>query len=185
MKNTDKRLSKFLSYVLRHNPGSIGIELDSKGWVEIDTLLVHANRNGTRITRNDLIRIVFESDKQRFAVSEDSQRIRANQGHSVKVDLDLNSVPAPEMLYHGTVERFLESIRVHGLLKGERHHVHLSADEQTASAVGARRGKPVLLRIASRELGQHGHLFYLTKNGVWLTDHVPPQYIVFPEERAD
>ena len=182
MKNSDRGRSKFLSYVLRHDPASIGIELDANGWTDIETLLQQATSHGRRMTHDDILRIVSDSDKQRFAVSEDRTQIRANQGHSVKVDLALSHTSAPEVLYHGTIARFLESIRVQGLLKGQRHHVHLSEDEQTASQVGARRGKPVLLRIASGEMGQSGFLFYRTANGVWLTDHVPLEYIIFPED---
>ncbi len=177
MKNTDRSLSKFLSFVLRHNPASIGIELDSAGWTDIDVLLTHAHDHGTRISRDDLTRIVNESDKQRFAISDNGRRIRANQGHSVTVDLDLIPQTPPEILYHGTVARFLDSISSQGLLKGGRHHVHLSANEQTANQVGSRRGKPVVLQVAAANMHAAGHVFYCTANGVWLTEHVPPEFL--------
>ncbi len=185
MKNSDRQLSKFLSYVLRHNPGSIGIELDSAGWTEIDTLLLRANADGSRMSRHDLERIVRESEKQRFHISDDGERIRANQGHSVAVDLELTPKSPPETLHHGTVSRFLDSIRTHGLLRGQRHHVHLSAEKETATQVGARRGKPVVLQVRSHAMSVAGYEFFLSDNGVWLTEHVPPQYLIFPPSPPD
>jgi putative RNA 2'-phosphotransferase len=142
-----KHQSKFLSLVLRHQPELIGIVLDDAGWTDVDTLLAKARAKGTSITRDELVEIVKSSDKQRFALSSDGTRIRANQGHSVEVELDLPPTPPPAVLLHGTVDKFLDSIRKTGLVKGSRHHVHLSADLETASKVGARRGKPVLLEI--------------------------------------
>lgn len=171
------KTSKFLSLVLRHEPQRIGITLDESGWVPVIDLMAGCEAHGVPITYTDLAEIVATSDKNRFAFSEDGQRIRANQGHSVEVDLQLPTATPPATLYHGTVDKFLESIRRDGLRKGERHHVHLSADEATANKVGERRGKPVILRIDASRMHADGHLFYLSANGVWLTDHVPPQYL--------
>ncbi|MCA9071342.1 MAG: RNA 2'-phosphotransferase [Planctomycetaceae bacterium] len=175
-----KRISKFLSLVLRHRPELIGIDLDGQGWVSVQELLTHAHRQGTRFSEAELRQVVRESDKQRFALSDDGLLIRANQGHSVSVDLGLEPSSPPEVLYHGTVATFLTDIREKGLLKGQRHHVHLSPDKATATKVGSRRGKPVILEIASQQMHADGLEFYLSTNGVWLTDHVPPSYIFFP-----
>ena len=176
-----KHLSKFLSLVLRHRPESIGIDLDAQGWTPIEALIAKAHRQGTEISESELRQVVAESDKQRFAVSEDGMRIRANQGHSVPVDLALNLQTPPAVLYHGTVARFLESIRRQGLIQGQRHHVHLSPDRDTAVKVGSRRGKAVVLEIDSQQMHKGGSVFYLSQNGVWLTDCVPAGYITFPE----
>ena len=171
------RVSKFLSLVLRHDPDRIGIELDEHGWTDVDALLAACARAGLPLTRDELAIVVATSDKQRFALSEDQTRIRANQGHSVEVDLDLEPAAPPELLYHGTVEKFLASIRAQGLLKGERHHVHLSADLETAQRVGGRRGKPVVLTVRAGEMAAAGHVFYRSENGVWLVEHVPAEYL--------
>jgi putative RNA 2'-phosphotransferase len=172
-----KQLSKFLSLVLRHQPELIGIELDDQGWTPVAELISKAQEKGTRFSEAELREVVADSDKQRFAFSEDGQLIRANQGHSVTVDLALEPISPPELLFHGTVARFLASIRERGLVKGNRHHVHLSPDEGTAANVGARRGKPVILKVASARMRADGFLFYHSANGVWLTEHVPPGYI--------
>ncbi len=171
-----EKASKFLSFVLRHEPEAIGLELDTNGWVALDLLIEKA---ATEISLSpDLIEeVVRTSDKKRFALSEDGARIRANQGHSVKVDLQLTPKDPPEVLYHGTATRFLESILADGLRPGQRHHVHLSAERATALAVGKRHGKPVVLQIASAEMRARGFLFFLSENGVWLTDRVPPAYL--------
>lgn len=179
-----KHTSKFLSLVLRHQPERIGIVLDDAGWTDVDTLLARAAAHGTSITRDELAEIVRSSDKQRFALSPDGTRIRANQGHSVEVALDLPPAPPPAVLYHGTVDRFLDSIRRSGLIKGARHHVHLSADRETAAKVGARRGKPVLLEIRADAMADAGHVFYRSANGVWLVEAVPPEFVVFPQVPA-
>ncbi|MCW1887098.1 RNA 2'-phosphotransferase [Luteolibacter flavescens] len=175
-----KRISKFLSLVLRHEPGKIGITLDAQGWTDIHELILAAGRHGIHFDRKTLAEIVGTNDKQRFALSEDGTRIRANQGHSVTVDLALVPEQPPEILYHGTVGKFLKSIRTTGLHKGERHHVHLSRDLTTATKVGQRRGAPVILSIRSAAMAEAGHLFFLSDNGVWLTDTVPPEFIGFP-----
>ena len=129
-------ISKFLSFVLRHNPQSIGVMLDAEGWVPVGELVAAAARHGQSISREQLDEVVATNDKKRFSFSPDGRLIRANQGHSVEVDLGLVSVEPPELLYHGTVDRFLDSIRERGLIRGNRHHVHLSADRETAARVG-------------------------------------------------
>lgn len=169
--------SKFLSLVLRHKPESIGVQLDENGWVDVDVLLAALTTHGRPLSRTELDRLVKENDKQRFAFNHDGSCIRANQGHSVEVDLALEAEAPPEKLYHGTVEKFLNSIFREGLLKGERRHVHLSLNLETAVKVGQRRGKPVVLEIASGQMHREGYAFYVSGNGVWLVDHVPPQYL--------
>jgi len=171
--------SKFLSLVLRHHPETIGISLDEQGWVEIDDLLAAANRSGRKLTRPLLDRVVGENDKQRFAISSDGTRIRANQGHSVEDDLGLHPAQPPELLYHGTVARFMDSIRASGLERGSRQYVHLSPDVETAQRVGQRCGRPMILIVESGRMWQDGHTFYQAENGVWLTDAVPPEYLRF------
>lgn len=175
--------SKFLSYVLRHHPEAIGIELAADGSVEVDTLIAALTRHGRPTDRVALERVVATSDKQRFAFSADGTKIRANQGHSVEIDLGLKPTLPPPLLFHGTVERFLDSIRLQGLIKGQRHHVHLSESREVANAVGSRRGRPLLLEIDATGMAGAGHQFYRSDNGVWLTDRVPPSFISFP--RAD
>lgn len=170
-------LSKFLSLVLRHEPGRIGITLDDAGWTDIDALLSRCAAAGRPLDRSTLRRIVDSSDKQRFALSDDGARIRANQGHSVTVDLRLVPVEPPALLYHGTAEHAVPSILASGLNRGARHHVHLSESAGTASAVGRRNGAPVLLRVAAGRMHNEGHTFYRSDNGVWLCDTVPPSFI--------
>jgi len=173
------RKSKFLSLILRHEPHRVGLEPDAAGWVPVSELLEAVNRHGVSLTLEQLKQVVATKDKKRFKFSEDGSRIRASQGHSIEVDLQYESQTPPELLYHGTPERFVASIRANGLNKGQRHHVHLSPDPQTAIKVGQRRGRPVVLAIRSGEMHRQGHLFYLSANGVWLTDEVPPQFIAF------
>lgn len=172
-------LSKFLSRVLRHEPEAIGIGLDDQGWTGIDALLAQCRVHGKELSRELLDDIVRTSSKQRFAISEDGRRIRANQGHTVEVELGYEPAVPPNELFHGTVAKFLDSIRARGLDRMRRHHVHLSADVPTAAAVGARRGKPVVLRVLSGKMHADGHVFYLSTNGVWLTRAVPPEYLEF------
>ena len=173
------RTSKFLSLVLRHRPELIGISLDPAGWVSVNELLRACRAHGRAITPDELRDLVATSDKQRFAFSEDGERIRANQGHSVAVELGYSPAAPPDTLYHGTVGKFLPSIREGGLKKGDRHHVHLSPDEETARKVGQRRGKPVILKVESGRMHREGHQFFLSTNGVWLIEHVPPEYLIF------
>ena len=174
------RNSKFLSMVLRHRPEEIGLQLDAAGWIEVDVLLKAIRSHRHPISQAELEEIVAGSDKQRFAFSEDGRRIRANQGHSIAVDLGYQPAETPEILFHGTVPKFLTKIRQQGLLKGDRHHVHLSPDEETARVVGKRRGKPIVLVVQAGELHDAGHEFFVTPNHVWLTDHVPTKYLTFP-----
>lgn len=168
----DVRLSKRLAYVLRHDPGSAGVTLDPAGWTDVDGLLAALARTGPAVTREDLERVVAGSDKQRFAL--DGDRVRAQQGHSVPVDLGLAPTEPPEVLFHGTVARPLPAILAGGLRPQGRHHVHLSPDVPTARAVGARRGRPVVLSVAAGALWRSGRPFYRSGNGVWLVDAVPP-----------
>jgi putative RNA 2'-phosphotransferase len=174
------RISKFLSLVLRHEPEKIGITLDPAGWVGVRELLDALARHKFSVSEAQLQEVVADNTKKRFGFSEDGSRIRANQGHSVEVELGYSPTVPPDVLYHGTVEKFLDSIRSKGLLKGERHHVHLSVDVPTAQSVGQRRGQPVLLKIDAGRMHKDGIAFFVSTNGVWLTEHVPPEYIEFP-----
>ncbi|UTW56123.1 RNA 2'-phosphotransferase [Kordiimonas sp. SCSIO 12610] len=177
MTNTTKT-SKFLSYILRHRPDAIGLTLSKEGWASIDELIAKAKSEIT-LNREMIEHAVTTNEKQRFILSEDGQYIRANQGHSIKVDLGLQATDPPDTLFHGTVEKFIPPIREQGLLKGTRQHVHLSKDRETAVIVAKRRGKPVILKIMANQMHLNGHDFYLSENGVWLTDHVPVNYIDF------
>lgn len=172
------KASKFLSLILRHKPEKIGIELDEHGWAKVPEILM-----GMNLTMEDLEYIVDTDEKGRYSFSGDKTLIRANQGHSIPVDLELSPAAPPESLYHGTVDRFLESIRREGLLPQTRQYVHLSADLETAVKVGKRRGKPVVLQIASGEMHRAGFIFYRSENVVWLTKAVPPQYLMGSECR--
>lgn len=184
MARDDASLSKFLSLVLRHDPASVGISLDASGWVNVDVLLHAIAQHGEPIERERLERIVVGSDKQRFALSLDRTKIRANQGHSVEVELGYSAQRPPAVLFHGTVERVLPSIRERGLLKGQRHHVHLSATRELAVVVGSRRGLPIVLLVDARAMAEAGHEFFCAANGVWLTEHVPASYLQ-PEPATD
>ena len=181
MSNDDQKISKFLSYVLRHRPDEIGLKLDANGWAEVDDLIACAGSASVVLTEERLRQIVRSSDKQRFALSDDGRRIRANQGHSISVDLALAPRQPPEILFHGTATRFLDAIRQHGLKPMSRQHVHLSPDEVTATRVGQRHGKPVVLKIKAGQMWHAGQAFYFSANGVWLTENVPPQFVQFPE----
>ncbi|WP_406861955.1 RNA 2'-phosphotransferase [Streptomyces sp. HUAS MG47] len=172
------KVSKYLSKHLRHQPERIGLVLDAQGWTEIDALLRAAAAHGFPITRAELDHVVAANDKKRFAI--EGTRIRASQGHTVEVDLDLPEAEPPAYLYHGTVARFLDAIRAEGLRPMARHHVHLSADRETATRVGARRGRPVVLSVDAGAMHRAGHVFHLSANGVWLTDAVPPRYLRLP-----
>ena len=171
-------VSKFISKHLRHEPEGLGLKLGPGGWVSVDDLLAGARQVGFAISREELQQVVAESDKQRFAFDETGSLIRANQGHSTEVELDLPVAVPPDVLYHGTVERFLAPILAEGLRKMARHHVHLSPDVDTATKVGERRGKPVILLVVdAAAMVAAGHVFYVSANGVWLTDHVPTKYL--------
>ncbi len=173
-------LSKFLSFVLRHQPESIGLTLDANGWVDVAQLLAQCQAHGRPISLHTLRHVVTTNPKQRFAFSLDELRIRANQGHSVDVDLGYAPAAPPVLLFHGTVAACLDAVRIEGLRKMSRHHVHLSPDIATAQLVGGRRGSPVLLKVSAARMHSQGRIFYLSTNGVWLTEHVPPEFIEFP-----
>lgn len=173
--------SKFLSYVLRHKPETIGLALDAEGWCSIDQLIRLAKEQGTGLTRELLLETVATSDKKRFALSPDGSRIRANQGHSIQVNLNLRPQTPPQILLHGTATRFESSIRAHGLVAGSRQYVHLSADRETALQVGKRYGKPLLLEVEALAMSRSGHEFFMSANGIWLTRAVPAIYLRFPD----
>lgn len=176
----DIRVSKFLALVLRHKPETIGIELDAHGWADVAELIEAARQFGCPLTLERLHGIVESNDKKRFQFNDDRIKIRAAQGHSTDVDLELNRANPPDVLYHGTASRFLDSIRSTGLAKQKRHHVHLSSEVKTAISVGGRYGKPVVLKVDSRQMVADGYVFFLSENGVWLTDSVPVAYLTFP-----
>ncbi|MEU2724971.1 RNA 2'-phosphotransferase [Streptomyces smyrnaeus] len=174
------RVSKFLARHLRHDPARIGLRLDAQGWAVVDELLDAAAAHGFPVTRAELEEVVVTNDKQRYALSEDGSRVRANQGHSVAVELELPELAPPHVLFHGTVPRFLAAIRAEGLRPMARHAVHLSADRETATRVGARRGRAVVLTVAAGYMHEQGHIFRRSENGVWLTAAVPPRCLGFP-----
>lgn len=171
------RISKFLSYVLRHAPESIGRELGPGGWMKIEDLLTGAQQAGRELSRADIERVMRAGDKQRFKLSEDSSSIRARYGHSTSVDLQLEPARPPATLYHGTARRGLESIMTHGLQARGRDLVHLSLEPESARQVGARHGKPVLLQVLARQMHAAGHRFYHPADSIWLTQRVPVEYL--------
>src|SRR5579871_1872477 len=170
-------ISKFLAKHLRHAPDALGLTLQAGGWVSVDDLLAASERIGFAITYDELIECVETNDKRRFSFDDTGDLIRANQGHSVEVDLQLEEKQPPDVLYHGTLERFLASIMAESLKKGKRHHVHLSKDVATARKVGSRRGKPIVLQVDAAKMHDAGFKFYLSVNGVWLTDAVPAAFL--------
>lgn len=167
-----------MSLILRHQPDVIGAELDENGWLEVDKLIDGINKK-KRMNLNfeTLTEVVEENDKKRFAFNEDQTKIRANQGHSVKVDVELKETIPPAKLYHGTVAKFVDAIMENGLVPMSRLHVHLSKDVETAINVGSRRGKPLILEIDAESMQKDGCVFYRSENGVWLTTEVPVKYI--------
>ncbi|MDJ1136150.1 RNA 2'-phosphotransferase [Streptomyces iconiensis] len=175
------RISKYLARHLRHDPARIGLSLDAQGWADTGELLAAAAAHNFRFTREELEEVVARNDKKRYAFSEDGLRIRANQGHTVPVELDLPPLAPPAVLFHGTVARTLGAIRTEGLLPMARHAVHLSQDRETATRVGARRGRAVVLTVASGFMHTEGHVFRRSENGVWLAEAVPPRYLTFPD----
>lgn len=181
MANQLESTSKFLSYVLRHQPDAIGLKLDGEGWAEVSELIRLANSNGRNLTTELIEEVVRTNDKKRFAFSDDGARIRASQGHSVAIELGLTPVTPPDVLYHGTATRFLDSIKEKGLISGPRRHVHLSAESATAVDVGRRHGKPTVLTINASEMHSLGHEFFVSENGVWLTSAVPIEFIIFED----
>lgn len=176
MGKSDK-LSVFISLILRHKPDAVGIQLDEHGWANVDELLNGINNTGRKIDMEILEEIVKSDNKQRYSFNEDKTLIRANQGHSIPVDVELEERQPPQYLYHGTAKRFLDSILSEGLKPMSRLYVHLSKDEDTAVKVGKRHGKPVVLKIRSGEMWNDGIKFYLSQNGVWLTKYVDEKYI--------
>lgn len=177
MQSNSIQLSKFLSFVLRHKPDAIGLTLDPQGWTSIDELIARSDAAGTRFSREDLLHVVETSEKKRFSLSADGQRIRAAQGHSVAVELGLSPREPPSVLYHGTATRFVGSILSEGLKPQKRQQVHLSVDEATAHRVGQRHGKPEILKVEAFRMHAKGFKFFLADNGVWLTDEVPPEFL--------
>jgi putative RNA 2'-phosphotransferase len=171
------RLSKRLSYWLRHRPDDAGLTLDDAGWADVAAVLGAFAASGLAVDRMTLDRVVGDNDKQRFEYSPDGLSIRARQGHSIMVEAGWEEREPPELLYHGTVEKALGAILAQGLRPMARHHVHLSGDLDTARKVGMRRGQPVILEVAARECRAAGHVFHLSANGVWLVDAVPPEFL--------
>lgn len=176
-KTRQTKISKYLSKHLRHTPERLGLTLAIGGWVSVDELLSACAAHQFPITRAELEEVVATSDKQRFSFDQTRTRIRANQGHSVEVDLELQPQTPPDVLYHGTGEGSVSAILQSGLLKMSRHHVHLSKDMETARKVGMRHGRPVILAIDAAAMQKAGFTFYCSDNGVWLVDEVPPQHL--------
>ncbi len=170
-------ISKFLSLILRHQPEKIGLTLDAEGWALVDELIACAAKHGTVLSRELLFEAVDKNSKQRFALDPSKTRIRANQGHSINVDLRLNPLEPPPILFHGTATRFVDSILRQGLRPGSRHHVHLSATRETAIAVGARHGVPFVFEVDALAMHRDGCVFFRSENGVWLTTRVPVRYL--------
>jgi putative RNA 2'-phosphotransferase len=170
-------VSKFLSKHLRHAPEDLGLTLEAGGWVRVEDLLAGCERANFRVSRAELREVVEKNDKKRFSFDESGERIRANQGHSTEVDLQLTPQTPPDVLYHGTAAHFVEDILQGGVKRMSRHHVHLSTTVETATAVGRRHGKPVVLRVDAAAMSRDGLTFYCSDNGVWLVDEIPPLYL--------
>ena len=173
---SEKEISKFIALILRHKPEVIGIELDEHGWANVSELIDGISRT-MPIDMALLEKIVAEDEKQRYSFNEDMTLIRANQGHSIPVDVELEKVVPPEKLYHGTGEKYTESIEAAGLIPKSRLYVHLSGDMETAEKVGARHGKPVVYIVDSGKMSADGYEFFRSVNGVWLTKEVPVIYL--------
>lgn len=173
----DVELGKFISLILRHKPQVIGITLDQNGWADTQELLAGINASNRYIDMEILERIVRENNKKRYSFNEDKSRIRANQGHSISVNVEMKEMTPPDELYHGTADRFLDSIREKGILKMNRQYVHLSADAETAKAVGKRHGKPVVLVIDTKKMVEDGYIFWLSDNGVWQSEDIKWEYV--------
>jgi len=170
-----KKISKYLSLILRHQPEAIGLQVSDEGWADIEEVIERTNK--FKLTKQLLETVVETNDKKRFQISKDGLKIKANQGHSIKISLGLEPRTPPDFLLHGTAQRFIESIFDTGLTKQNRHHVHLSEKKQTAISVGSRYGKPALLEINSKQMSLDGYNFYKTDNDVWLVDSVPVKYL--------
>jgi putative RNA 2'-phosphotransferase len=171
------KISKFLSLVLRHKPAEIGLSLDENGWAEVAGLIKKSAAKGRGFTFEELVEVVATNDKKRFGFDAAKTKIRANQGHSIEVEIGFEEKAPPAVLYHGTAERNVASILENGLQKMARHHVHLSAETKTARAVGVRYGKPAILEIDTGKMLAEGFKFYVSANGVWLVDAVPPEFL--------
>ena len=174
------RLSKFLSLVLRHDPKVVGLSLDRGGWVDVDGLISGSKKAGVTLDRDLLQQVVDQGEKRRFSLSPDGQRVKANYGHSIDIDLALEPSEPPEILFHGTARHLVDGIREQGVMRAGRRYVHLSGDETEAEAVGRRHGDPVVLKIRAREMHRDGFEFFLSESGIWLTRSVPPHYVEFP-----
>ena len=176
-RNDDVTLGKFISLILRHKPEAIGIELDEEGWADVSELINGINASGHSIDMETLERIVAENNKKRYTLSPDKKRIRANQGHSIDVHIEMEKREPPALLYHGTATRFLDSIKAEGIKKMSRQYVHLSPDVPTAVTVGRRHGKPAVLVIDAAKMAEDGYVFMLSANGVWQSEDIPWRYI--------
>ena len=174
---TDTEISRYMALLLRHKPEIAGLVLDKQGWADVDMLLKCISENMEPVSFERLCEIVKNDSKQRYSFNEDKSRIRANQGHSVNVDVGLKVAVPPEYLYHGTATRCVESIDRGGIIRKTRLYVHLSRDTETATQVGMRHGKPFIYRVKSGEMARDGYVFYLSENGVWLTENVPVKYL--------
>lgn len=177
IKNDDVTLGKFMSLILRHKPETIGIKLDSEGWADVNELIKGINAAGHSIDMQTVERIVAENNKKRYTLSPDKKRIRANQGHSIDVSVEMEKRTPPDLLYHGTASRFLESIKASGIKKMSRQYVHLSADVPTAFSVGKRHGSPVVLVIDAKQMSADGFVFMISANGVWQSEDIPWHYV--------
>ena len=176
MDKKEKALSKFISLILRHKPETIGIKLDEHGWADVQELIDGIGKTH-RFSMDMLEKIVAEDDKQRYSFNEDKTLIRANQGHSINVDVELKKTIPPEILWHGTGEKYVESILGKGLIPKSRLYVHLSKDYDTAVKVGSRHGKPVVFKVYAGRMAEEGYEFFMSENGVWLSKHVPKEYL--------
>lgn len=173
----EKELSKFISLILRHKPEAIGISLDEHGWADVDELIKGINRAGSHIDMDLLEKIVADDEKQRYSFNDDKTSIRANQGHSIAVDVELAEKMPPDILYHGTGEKYVASIEKEGLIPKSRLYVHLSSDYDTAVKVGSRHGKPVIYQIDAKQMYEEGYAFFVSVNGVWLVKKVPSNFL--------
>lgn len=180
--NSYEKTSKFLSLILRHKPEEIGLKLDEKGYIKVNDLIEAVNKSGRELNEDILADIVDKDSKKRYSFSKGHDKIRANQGHSIKVDLGLSQVVPRTPLYHGTVNKFSRSISKKGLLKGTREYVHLSDSIDEAKEIGKRRGRPIIYEVNTVGMIEDGYKFYLSKNGVWLIDNVPAKYLILKEE---
>lgn len=171
------KISKFLSLILRHKPGTIDLQLDKNGWADVSELLEKSRKRGHSFSFEELEEVVATNDKKRFAFDAAKIKIRANQGHSVNVEIEFEEKPPPEILFHGTAEKNIEQILKNGLKKMRRHHVHLSPDTETARTVGNRHGEPVILKINTKAMLAEGFKFYISANGIWLVNEVPPAFL--------